>query len=134
MNYDPLEYFRQKYPLEYTMFFEVMTRFANIRGDIYPDTKESTDLPHKIEFTVDIDERNQKPIILTEPDGMFFLAAISRTMIESLYSDNPHIIKELEEKAKKRVYKNIKIIICSNCRYSNDLAFEYCEKCGTKLR
>ena len=50
---------------------------------------------------------------------MFFLAAISRTMIESLYSDNTHIIKELEEKAKKRVYKNIKNLICSNCRYSN---------------
>lgn len=72
MNYDLLEYFRQKYPLEYTMFFEVMTRFAEIREDVYPDTKESTDLPHKLEFTVDIDERNQKPTLLTEKDGMFF--------------------------------------------------------------
>jgi hypothetical protein len=47
----------KKYPLDNTMFFEVMIRFADIREDIYSDTEESN-LPHKIEFTVDIDERN----------------------------------------------------------------------------
>jgi hypothetical protein len=34
-----------------------MTRFVDMREEIYLDTKE-TNLPHKIEFTVDSDERN----------------------------------------------------------------------------
>ncbi|MGZ5550028.1 MAG: hypothetical protein ACXW07_04500 [Nitrososphaeraceae archaeon] len=28
-------------PLEYTIFFQVMTRFVDIGEDVYPDTKET---------------------------------------------------------------------------------------------
>ena len=77
MSYDPLEYFKQRYPLEYTIFLECMTRFEDIRRDVYQDLDKNV-LPLKIEFGVSYDNVNKKTRLEAQPDGMFFIASIVR--------------------------------------------------------
>ncbi len=133
MSYDPLEYFKQKYPLEYTIFLECMTRFEDIRRDVYQDLDKNV-LPLKIEFGVSYDNVNQKTRLEAQPDGMFFIASIVRTVLNNIYSNNQDELAALEEKAKQRIFKNVDFVICWNCRYPNNKEFNFCEKCKTQLK
>ena len=133
MSYDPLEYFKQKYPLEYIIFFECMSRFEDIRRDVYQDSDKNI-LPLKIEFGVSYDKVNNKTRLEAQPDGMFFIASIVRGVLEHIYSNKPDELTDLEDKAKQRIFKDLKFVICQNCRYPNNREFNLCEKCKTSLK
>lgn len=130
-----LERFIQKYPLEYSMAFEIARRFNDIIDDIFP----VAELPRDIRFTVYRNDTTGKPFIAMHDElGLFFLGAISKTVVQNVLSQldtSEELQLKLEERARKLVSRSVKPggKVCPKCQYNNDIELNYCGICGTEL-
>ena len=130
-----LKRFKQRYPLEYSMGFEIARRFNDIIDDIIP----VAELPRDIRFTVYRNDTTGKPFFAMQDElGLFFLGAISKTVVQNVLSQlesSEELQLKLEERAKKQVSRSVKPggKVCPKCQYNNDMELNYCGICGTEL-
>lgn len=133
------ERFRQNHPLEFFLGLEIAARFEDIAKDVYYGTRIP---PTKIEFQIMEHPETTNPMLaMSGLDGMLFIAAIARTVIEhtlSIIDNSGELRPKLMERAKQRAAKieeeKTTVTKCNICGHDNKYYENYCTKCGNKLR